>query len=257
MKMFLTGEGPTDCGRNRFDKKSSRFVWEDGPVQVYIRKIIPDLQIDTFGKAELRDLSATRKTKRNQRSTQGLEGHGQRAFYIAQLATEKGYDIAAMYSDADKSSGSTQKDMVSCQRRYDLISGQILAGLRRGGADKPLAIVPMKMIECWILGDREAFVKIFGSAPKQALFKDPELLWGDEHDPESGYPKNRLARILRECGEKSSQDTFVTIANASDITTLCKSCPISFADFFSQLNTYACKRDSKSEPLRRKTLTKD
>lgn len=239
MKMFLTGEGPTDCGRSRFDKKSSQFVWEDGPVQVYIRKIIPDLQIDTFGKAELRDLSATRKTKRNQRSTQDLEGHGQRAFYIAQLATEKGYDITAMYSDADKTSGSTQKDTTSCQKRFSLISGQILAGLQRGGASKPLAIVPMKMIECWILGDRKAFVEVFGSAPKQAQFKNPELLWGDEHDPESDYPKNRLARILKECGGESSQDTFVTIANASDIATLCKSCPISFADFFSQLDTYA------------------
>lgn len=63
------------------------FKWVD------IRKIIPDLQIDTFGKTELRDLSATRKTKRNQRSTQGLEGHGQRAFYIAQLTALQAIDF--------------------------------------------------------------------------------------------------------------------------------------------------------------------
>lgn len=240
MKIFLTGEGPTDCGKQEFNKKLGQNVWKDGPVQVYIHKVMPDAQIDTFGKSEFSDLSAKRRVHRNRRSMQGLEGHGLKAFFVAQTATEKGYDIQAMYVDADKSSGSTQKDPNSCQKRYDLIREQVITGLQRGGASKPLAIIPMKMIECWILGDRSAFIAVFGSAPKEALFKKPELLWGDEHNPDSDYPKNRLERILGECNSQSSQDIFVQLAEAAQVETLCKTCPISFADFISQLGTYSC-----------------
>jgi len=235
MKMFLTGEGPTDCGRQVYNKKAGRNTWEDGPVQVYIHRVAPDLQIDTYGKMELKELSSTRITRRNRRSTQGLEGHGEKAFFVAQLAAEKGYDITAMYVDADKSSGSTQKDKVSCQRRYDLVKGDVLTGLRRGGASKPLAIVPMKMIECWILGDRNAFIAVYAKAPDSAQFKNPEFLWGNEDDPKSDYPKNHLARVLTQCGGESSQETFVAIAEKSDLQTMCQTCPISFADFMAQL----------------------
>lgn len=238
MRMFLTGEGPTDCGREQFDRRTAQNIWQDGPVQIYIRKINPTIQIDTYGKHRLRDASSTRKTRRNQRSIRGLEGHGEKAFFVAQLATEMGYDIAAMYVDADKSSGSTQKDSASCQKRYDLVKGQVLTGLQRGGAARPVAIVPMKMIECWILGDRNAFVDVFGMAPDQKLFRSPELLWGNEHDSNSDYPKNYLSRILETCGVHSSQAIFVSIADAAAIETLCKTCPISFADFVAQLSTY-------------------
>ena len=144
MRMFLTGEGPTDCGREQFDRRTGQNIWEDGPVQIYIRKIDPTIQIDTYEKHKLRDASSTRKTRRNQRSIRGLEGHGEKAFFVAQLATEMGYDIAAMY----------------------------------------------------------------------------------------------LSRILETCGVHSSQANFVSIADASAIETLCKTCPISFADFAAQLSTY-------------------
>ena len=232
MKMFLTGEGPTDCGRQVYDKKTGQYEWEDGPVQVYIRRIAPDLQIDTYGK------HLERKTKRNKRSMQGLSGHGLKAFFVAQLAAEKGYDITAMYVDADKDSGSTQKDTASCQRRYNHVKEDVLAGLTRGGASRPLAIVPMKMIECWILGDQNAFIRVFGKAPDPAQFKNPEFIWGNEDDPKSDYPKNRLARILAQYGSESSQDTFVMIAEASDLQMMRQTCPISFSDFIDQLKAY-------------------
>ena len=238
MKMFLTGEGPTDCGRSVYDKKTGRNTWADGPVQVYIHKLAPDLQIETYGKHELKDASAERKTRRNRRSIQELSGHGKKAFYVAQLAAEKGYDITAMYVDADKDQGSAQKDMTSCQRRYDLVKGDVLTGLEQGGASRPMAIIPMKMIECWILGDRNAFIQVFGKAPDQAQFKNPEFLWGNVDDPKSDYPKNRLARILAQCGVESSQDTYVMIAEASDLQTMCRTCSISFADFVNQLRAY-------------------
>ena len=152
-------------------------------------------------------MSSERRTRRNKRSMQGLNGHGEKAFFVAQLAAEKGYDITAMYVDADKDSGSTQKDTVSCQRRYDHVKEEVLAGLERGGASMPLAIVPMKMIECWILGDRDAFITVFGKSPDPAQFKNPEFLWGNEDNPQSDYPKNRLARILAQCGSESGLGT--------------------------------------------------
>ena len=235
MRMFLTGEGPTDCGRSNFDEKKGQFIWEEGPVQVYIHKAAPDLQIDTFDKHQINNLSATRKNRYNRRSMQGLSGHREKAFFIAKIAAEQGYNIIAMYVDADKSTGSTQKNHAACQKRYDLVKGEVLDGLQRGGAAKPLPIVPMKMIECWILGDRNAFIGIYGRATDPAQFKNPELLWGSEDNPQSDYPKNRLDRILVQCGGIRSQETFVSIAEKSDLQTVCETCPISFADFIGQL----------------------
>lgn len=235
MRMFLIGEGPTDCGKLDYSKKENH-GWIDGPVQIYIHKAAPELQIDTYDKSKLK--SSERKTHRNRRSIQDLDGHGEKAFFIAQLAAEEGYDITAMYVDADKTSGSTQKNSSSCQRRYDLVKEDVLAGLKRGGASRPLAIVPMKMIECWILGDRNAFIRVYGEAPDPAQFKNPELLWGKEDDPKSDYPKNRLTRILAQCHDTRSQDSYVRIAEESELQTMCQSCPISFADFISQLSAY-------------------
>lgn len=233
MKMFLTGEGPTDCGWETYD--GSCYVWNDGPVQIYIHKIESNIEIFTIGKKRLNEMSAERQTKRNKRAMQSLDGHGVKAFFVSQIAVEQGYDIVAMYVDADKNSGSAQKDDASCRKRYHFVRDQVVDGLTQGGASRPVAIVPMKMIECWLLGDPDAFERAFGVVPTPALLKKPELIWGDEHNPNSDYPKHRLTKVLAECGEEYDRETFVRIAEESDIKTICKNCPISFADFVDQV----------------------
>lgn len=234
MKILLTGEGPTDCGKGTYTKEAQS-NWEDGPVQVYIRKVYPDAEIVTVDKYTLRDLSAQRKTRHTRAAMRLLQGHGEKAFFVAQIASEQRFDVAAMYVDSDKSAGAAPKDEGACRKRYKLIRDQVLEGLAQGGAEKPLAIVPMKMIECWILGDPDAFLKVFGISPTASLLKNPELIWGDVRDPNSDYPKHRLERVLKECHAERSQDIYVLIAQASEIKALCKNCPISFADFIEQL----------------------
>ena len=234
MKIFLVGEGPTDCGWPEYQEREGRYVWQDGPVQIYIRKIMRDAEIEATDKAGFSTIAKERK-KRNRRAMQGIKGHGDKAFIISSVAKERGFDVAAMYVDGDKEQGSTQKDTPRCRKRYEEVSGQVKEGLLRGGADQYLAIVPMKMIECWLLGDPKAFKAAFKTDVPGKLLNNPELLWGDEHNPESDYPKNRLSKVLKLCNQSSSREIYSEIASHSDVETLSANCPISFADFAQQM----------------------
>lgn len=234
MKLFLVGEGKTDCGLPGPDG------WLEGPVQCYIRRIRADaaLEIITVHKAFFRDM---RGAKRQRRSLKGLRGHSVKAFLIAQTAAEHGCDAAAMYLDADRPDSGRPKDPRACQQRYDALKQEVLEGLCRGASRKPpaitpVAIIPVKMIECWLLGDAAAFRECYGKIPSaERYFRDPELLWGDENDPQSDFPKNKLRRALQECGQDSCRETFAALADAASPETLCVTCPISFRDFYEQV----------------------
>lgn len=236
MKIFLVGEGPTDCGQKQFDDKKRKYTWLDGPVQVYIHKVHPDAKILAMDKTTLTEESAKRRNKRNQRAMKGLSGHGLKAFHIAGMAIEYGCDVAAMYVDADKAKGPAAKSVGECQKRYNEVCGDVKKGLLQGGAKQCLAIVPMKMIECWLMGDPAAFSAAFGKTPDPALLKTPELIWGDEHDPDSDYPKNRLARVMKQCSTECCRENYSLIAEHSRMEELTKGCPISFGDFKAQLD---------------------
>lgn len=53
-------------------------------------------------------------------------------------------------------------------------------------------------------------------------------------DPKSNYPKNKLERMLRECGQNPNRETFVALAEKCDIEVLRQKCPISFEDFYTR-----------------------
>ena len=238
MKIFLVGEGATDCGQKWYDERKAEYVWLNGPIQVYIHKAHPDAEILAMDKLTFSVESAERQVKRNGktlRELSELSGHGKKAFFVADMAREKGCDVTAMYVDADKAQGPAPKSEHECRKRYNEVCGDVKVGLQKGGAKKYLAIVPMKMIECWIMGDPEAFPAAFGKAVDKALPKAPELIWGDEHDPASDYPKNRLQKVMTQCGTECCRETYTEIAEHSKLEVLSTRCPISFADFNDQL----------------------
>ena len=237
MKIFLVGEGPTDCGKNVYQKREGKYEWQDGPVQIYLKKLLTNVEIETMDKNSFFEELKQNREKRNRRTLSELKGHGRKAFFVAEGSRKRNCDVAAVYVDADKTQGEPEKKEAACQKRYDEITGEIKEGLKRGGSKKHLAIVPMKMIECWLMGDPEAFVKAFGTKPDPALLRRPELIWGDYRDPDSGYPKNQMKRIMEQCGETCNMDSYNRIAEAANPDTVIRNCPISFADFVSQIKS--------------------
>lgn len=236
MRIFLVGEGPTDCGRPKFNKKVGQYVWEDGPAQIFIRKYVPDADIESMDKSKFEAESKTRTEKLNRRSLKQLKGHGIKAYWVARKASEEGYPVAALYVDADKAEGRAPKNPHECSERYLEMRDQVLNGLQKGGAPLGLAIIPMKMIECWLMGDANAFSKAFGTDVVPDLPRNPELIWGDKHNPNSDYPKNRLSRVLEQYDEECNMATYNQISLHSDAEAIARSCPISFGDFVQQMN---------------------
>lgn len=236
MKIFLVGEGPTDCGWE------DNGTWKDGPVQVYLRRLIGNADILTVHKSKIRDM---RKNKRQRRSIPKLPGHAVNAFFISQAAVDNGCDCAAMYVDGDESS----KEAHICQKRYESLKREILTGLQTGADIQALAIIPMKMIESWMLGDRAAFWNLYGKELDHKYFRTPELIWGNSSDSTSDFPKNKLKRALLECKEELTRDVYPQIATAQDIGVLCQTCPISFGDFFEQVQAIV-QIESDASPIK-------
>ena len=234
LKLLLQGEGPTDCGTVNYQTGEI----EEGPIQIYIRKILNNAEVTM----ELLPRAFYQKRPRLQPHGQKLKGHGIRAYLLSIEALRKECDGAVLYVDADKESGIDARQKHQCQKRYDEIKKDILHGFQAKSC-RGVAAIPMKMIESWMMGDKNALQEAFGHArqPKHKKISvepfpsSPELEWGDKNDKNSNYPKNQLHRILAAYSREPSRETFYKIAQATDIETLRKNCPISFDDFYKQL----------------------
>ncbi len=237
IKLLLQGEGPTDCGAIEYG--TGNFL--EGPIPIYIRKVLSDCTMELLPRE-------MRNRFKYQRSVRGLQGHGVRAFLLAAETIERNADVAVLYVDADKAPAADATEEHLCKKRYAALKEEIMEGFRRPQkAIQCVAIIPMKMIESWMMGDPAAFEKAFGKPVgkekkkgkekqnKNIFPSKPELEWGAKDDSDGNYPKHRLQRILTLYQKEACREVFCEIANHSDIETLCKSCPISFRDFCGQL----------------------
>ena len=253
IKILIYGEGPTDCGELNF--LTGTLV--EGPVEVYIRKILGDQEEVEF---TLTDLTKEKRPK-FQRIGKNLGKHGRNAALLMRSALADKYHCAAYYSDGDRAQGSDARRENVCQRRYNELKDEIISGfasVRIENAVHGVAIIPMKMIESWLMGDPAAFSCAFSHAEEEThknrrqgrqetCPNQPELDWGAHDDPSSNYPKNRLARILDVYGKTCNRETFCEIAEHSSVETLLQTCPISFADFYEQVR--ALSNDSVKEAV--------
>lgn len=237
MRILILGEGPTDVGQR--DYQTGQFL--EGPIPIIIRKVLEGpVEMQLLDKSDRKKL----KGKHFQRSIKGLSGQGVCSRWAKMQAAEQSFDVVIFYSDSDRESGSDARNEVACRKRFEEVKSNIEEGFHR--AQHPevldLAIVPVKMIESWLMADPKAFSTTFGSAreirgkqTKNIFPKTPELEWGDKHDASSNYPKCQLNRILSCYGEAANQDTFVRLADAADLGVLQKKCPISFKVFYQEL----------------------
>ena len=234
MRVLLHGEGPTDYGVS-----DGYGGWCEGPLLIIMQRIFGSLEIECIDKAEMK------KRPRVQRSIIGLSGHGVIAALLAIVAKERGFDVAALYRDADRESGMDSRQDLVCKKRYKKIKSDICKGFEQSRSDLMyIAIIPMKMIECWLLSDPNCFVLVYGGyAPD--LPNKPELIWGDKQYPGSNYPKYLLGRVISSYGDSAGRISYIKLAETVDITALNAKCPISFKDFFEQMNAliYAAPRN--------------
>ncbi len=224
--ILLCGEGPTDYGAPEYGTGK----WREGPVQAIAGRI-PEGPV-AFEAVDKKDIKRLRVQGR------GLRGHGVKAFKLCVIAKQKKLDKVICYVDADKTAGKGKKEKLakeSYQRVYDEIS----EGFRGFNAShdaeiRGIPMVPLRMIESWLMSDAAAFAACYGSHPTNpSLPSRPEFLWGGKSDPRSDYPKNVLRRILEQYpGKECTRETYNELARATSIETLRKRCPISFESFF-------------------------
>ena len=84
MKILISGEGLTDCGKLEYGTTN----WIEGPVQILIRKIIgEEIEIVNIDKREIFKGRRSRKE-----SKLHFEGHEKKAYYLCVKADQIGAD---------------------------------------------------------------------------------------------------------------------------------------------------------------------
>lgn len=226
--VLLCGEGPTDYGK----PGSSSGQWEEGPVQPLIRNSIrKEICFDYATKEDIRDL-------RLQRRRQKVEGKGKIAFKLCVIAKQRKIDRVILFSDADRDQSSKNNER-NAKRRFERVYQEIREAFDFFPGRDTMELIPMvalKMMECWLLGDENAFEKCYGKKPvAPRLPKRPELIWGSKQDPESDYPKHFLRRVLAQYHKEPCRETFYDIAENADTETLRIRCAISFERFYGDI----------------------
>lgn len=226
-KVLLCGEGPTDYGNPQYGSP----YWEEGPAQSLIRKSINgDIEFTYATKEDVR------KKRIQPRTGVKVSGHGVKSYKLCLIAVDQGdIDNIVCYVDADREHGSGKSELES-QRRLQEVYDQIKNGFQQFGQERgqnSIPMVPLKMIESWLLADEQAFTRLYGRKPTNpSLPRQPELMWGDENAPNSDHPKNYLKRVLAQYNDRANRDNFKSIAEEININTMRRKCPLSFELFY-------------------------
>ena len=108
MRIAVTGEGPTDYGKVDYGNPGH---WIDGPVQVYLRRIAEEqnieLDFEMIERAEVQKIN-------------GLDGKAipARRFYIK--CKEKQLNYGVYYCDADRNAGEQNSNSHQLENRFTL-----------------------------------------------------------------------------------------------------------------------------------------
>lgn len=236
LKIALIGEGKNDIGIEARDGS-----WSEGAVQPILRKFIPnaDFQPLAAKKDKKNFRTPGNKTPRFQGSMLKL-----RALWPILIQKRAEFGLLIFYHDLDKresgkgTATTAKKTFREAQTNAELATEEIQ--MRLGFELVPM--IPMRMLENWLLADEEAFEESFGSVPKgPKLPTKPESIWGNDKDPDSDHPKSYLNRVLHQFSEVSHTENFVLIAESSQVAALKQKCPISFVPFAEKMEAFAAK----------------
>jgi hypothetical protein len=221
--VFIAAEGPSEIGDLAGETRWRSVPPRDGYFQPMLRKLLDERVAFDGQKITLLGRFDVKKK---------LKGHADRAAKALALAsTVEGCRVLVFAHDVDKTSGE-KRSAAERRRRVKTMHKEIEEGFAAvRGADHVLRVkaTPLRMLEAWALGDREAVKAVAEKGGDASVIpKHAEETWGDESDSKSGHPKCLLRRAL---GRKPSASDFAALAESADVETLSKSCPGSFAPF--------------------------
>lgn len=236
IKIAVVGEGPTDYGNMEYDKKSQKNIWKEGPIFPLIRHAAElfdhSVNIEAVDKHDVLKM----RTQRSMRKLSGLDGKANDSARFSLFLSMRGYQYGIFYCDADKEAGTKNTDVRVCQKLLQRVYSEVETGIQKVKVENQAVVpmIPLKMIECWLMSDEKVFQELFGiNSP--GLPSKPELIWGAVNDPESNYPKHYLARVLNKAkggGVECNRDTYYEIAERTSVLTLLEKCGISFQKFY-------------------------
>lgn len=228
MLVILFGEGKTDYGQ------PIPGGWQEGPIQNIIRQACAGISVDfvCIEKGEIAKIPLQR------RHAEEIKGKGSVSFKLCIIARQRNINNVICYSDADREQ-CTRNDKLHLSRRHGSVRREIMSGFVSFGDERiiGIAMVPLTMIECWLLSDIVAYKHSFKHCPDNfTLPREPEFLWGSKHDPSSDYPKNVINRKLEECSYSGDIcDAFMLLSSQMDIETVRQNCPNSFQVFLNDI----------------------
>lgn len=244
MKIAISGEGNTDYGKR--DYRTGE--WLPGPAIVYAENIAKEQGIDVeLAPIEKEDV---KKVRLQRRSTKEVSGRGIPARKFMILVRQSDYDAGIFYCDADKETGIKSSNISAVDKYYESVYEEVKIGL---DSDKAIPMIPLSMIECWLLGDKDALGQVFDVVISQhEMPVKPEYIWGTKTNPDSNYPKNYFVRLIRSldkryCTYESCQEDFNKIASCSEISTLRETCPLSYERFYTDFVDLLKNVDSREE----------
>jgi hypothetical protein len=153
-----------------------------------------------------------------------ITGYYKKVTALAGIALRNGNKNIAYHQDAD--------------RKYDDVYKSITREFNRvkNTGFNCLAIVPKEMIESWVLTDKNAYPH---EPKKPQLPTKPEELWGKKESKK--HPKKYLENVLKQFHQTPSADIFSWIIEKSDLEIIKEHCPISFGQFYADLQTFITK----------------
>lgn len=181
MLIGITGEGPDDYGKIDFYGNLAK-----GAAEGFAEQIAEEggLTIE-WNFIDRRDVE---RIKLGKRTLRGLRGKAVNAAKFRKQASLKGCNKIIYYCDADRDAGEKNSSEHQAHMGYDKIYDEVCQGLEDKYPDQAIPMIPLRMIENWLLADRENLSRIFGVTVKET-FGNVEMLWGNKDDINSRYPK--------------------------------------------------------------------
>lgn len=173
-KIAVTGEGSTDYGQAGYHQKTGQREWKWGPVKGLCILCLDQEEmgaVPEFYPVHKEDVKRIKLL----RSDSGLEGRAIPARKFRNLCREQKLEYGIFYTDADRG-GESGKAAHSAKKHFEKVYQEVIRGLQAEENKNFIPMIPLKMIECWLLADEKAFYRCFEKISR--LPSKPELIWG-------------------------------------------------------------------------------
>ncbi len=226
MIIALLGEGKNDYGIQ------GRNTWKEGSIQPLLRRFeqLRDAKIIPIIKKSRKTVAHGRKFKKTSPLQLRLR------LFLSEI---NDINLIIVFKDCDKTSGRSPSK-IEAKRKFRIVYEELKNELENIENDfniKGVPMIPIRMLENWLLGDTMSYNEIWGNIPNNPrLPNEPEFVWGDEQDRDSNHPKNYITKVLNQYDEDYCTENFIKIAESTNIETLCTTCPNSFKLFYTDIS---------------------